>query len=80
VPARRNTTDMMVKVCVKVFMLLLIYGERSGVNRTECRIENVEHRRNSQYILNNHLRAEKFSHILRSTFYIQQIRWVNLPT
>ncbi len=42
VPARRNTMDMMVKVCVKVFMLLLIYGERSGVKGRENK--NVEHR------------------------------------
>ena len=33
-PARRITTEIMIRVCVKVFMLLLIYGERVGVKNS----------------------------------------------
>jgi hypothetical protein len=50
---KRITTKTMVKICVIVFMLLLIYGERSGVKRAVRRTQNAEHRRKAKKALDS---------------------------
>jgi hypothetical protein len=45
---KRITTKTMVKICVIVFMLLLIYGERSGV---KGRSGQFHHYRKTKFIM-----------------------------